>query len=307
MKQVLFSFSALVVMGLAGFAVQGIEKQVAVERHGQETVDSESEASVTLLGQFRTSISAWLWLKTDLYLHNGVELRKLTESERKAMRPGVGVKAGEQLLGEENDLVTTVPPPEFDFRGLMGDLERATASYGDMGAHGHNEPEAALPLFRLMTWLDPKFIPGWTVGASVISRDGSELGTRKAFAFLDEGLAANPKSIAIKVEKAELLISRQKALSEAVMLLESAVSFGPNEAQRIREEDPEMLRDAFRWLTLTYRDLGRIGEMRDSANRGLRIFADDAILSRWSRATSGSLRDGKSPITPERSGESHHH
>src|SRR5688500_7510109 len=44
----------------------------------------ETNASASLLGQFRSSASAWLWLRTDLYLHNGVEMRPMTEWEKKS-------------------------------------------------------------------------------------------------------------------------------------------------------------------------------------------------------------------------------
>src|SRR5262245_38227364 len=33
----------------------------------------ETNAAASVIGQFRTTTTGWLWLRTDLYLHNGVE------------------------------------------------------------------------------------------------------------------------------------------------------------------------------------------------------------------------------------------
>ena len=57
----------------------------------------------------------------------------------------------------DDSVVTAIPSPDRDFRGWMGDLERETGTYRDMHNHTHNEPEQAIPLFRLMTWIDPNF------------------------------------------------------------------------------------------------------------------------------------------------------
>src|SRR5437763_9486006 len=81
---------------------------------------NDTSASASLLGQFRTNTSSWLWLRTDLYLHNGVELRPLTNSEKRAGMQGVGTaeKDLSKALNEDS-VVTSIPSPDRDFRGFF--------------------------------------------------------------------------------------------------------------------------------------------------------------------------------------------
>ena len=241
---------------------------------------NDTSASASLLGQFRTNTSAWLWLRTDLYLHNGVELRPLTNAEKRAGMQGVG--SSEKDLSKalnEDSVVTSIPSPDRDFRGWFGDLDRATAPYKTMKNHTHNNPEQAIPLFRLMTWIDPNFIEGWTVGSTVIARDRSNNGTEKAIQFLNEGLKQNPESISILNELAFTYITRKKDLPTAVKYLElsraSAVKYKGN----LPDDEKEEAAQIYRWLGLCYRDLGDREKMQDAVNEGLAMFPDDAVLA----------------------------
>ena len=148
----------------------------------------ETHASASLLGQFRTSASSMLWLRTDLYLHNGVEMRPLTDQEVSEGKKGVGgAKDGHEAIVNDDAIVTVVPSAQQDFRGVFGDVERAVNAYRDMRGHEHRDPVQALPLFRLMTWLDPQFVTAWVTGATIIARDRSSEGTTRALSFLAEG------------------------------------------------------------------------------------------------------------------------
>jgi hypothetical protein len=154
----------------AGVAIQSVAPEVNPPNRPAGLNAHDEAAGASLLGQFRTSAAAWLYLRADLYLHNGVEMRPLTEAEIKSGRVGVGVHEDEQQLhGDEMNMVTVVPGREQDFRGIFGDIERATNAYKDMTAHKHNDPMDSLPLFRLMTYVDPQFIPGWTTGATIMA------------------------------------------------------------------------------------------------------------------------------------------
>ncbi len=66
-----------------------------------------------------------------------------------------------------------------------------------MTGHDHNNPRQALPLFRLMTWIDPQFINGWAVGAAVLAMGKDKLGHEQAAEFLQQGLEQNPESITL--------------------------------------------------------------------------------------------------------------
>lgn len=239
----------------------------------------ETHASASLLGQFRTSMSAWLWVRTDLYLHNGVELRPMTRGEH--LDGTVEAKPAEgEMDFDEHNLVTVIPSKDRDFRGLFGDLDREVNAYKDMHEHTHNDPRAALPLYRLTTWVDPTFTPAWVVGASVIAQAGDPDSVQKAVAFLSQGLEENPSSIAIPTEIARLQLQLgAKQYPVAVRYLEQARR-SALAAQTLSEDDTEALRDTYRWLAMTYRELGDIQTMRDRASEGLQAYADDAVLHR---------------------------
>ncbi len=245
---------------------------------GLEAQDSHAAAS--LLGQFRSSWASWMYLRTDLYLHNGVEMRPLTEGEARAGRKAEeSSEKGDEKLHEES-IVSVVPPRERDFRGVFGDLERATAAYQDMHGHEHNDPKKALPLFRLMTWVDPQFITGWTIGSSIIAMDRSERGTTEALRFLQEGLKANPQSVDLLHGIGTTLISRGRRIPEAVPYLERARQTGLKHLKMLSEGEVEALDQTYRWLALSYRELGHPGRMRAVAREGLQVFPDDKVLAR---------------------------
>ena len=239
----------------------------------------ETHAAVSLLGQVRTNLSSWLWLKSDLYLHNGVEMRPLTERETKTgVQAAAPANDGHEQLHAENE-VTIVPPSEKDFRGWFGDLDRATNAYKNMQNHTHNDPMAALPLFRLMTWLDPQFTPGWTTGATIIARDPSKRGTYEALNFLSDGLHANPDSVEILVETGYLNLTRRQDKLVAAEYFEKARSAGRLNVKTLDEDEREAFEQSYRWLALCYRDLGQHDALRGVLSEGLAAFPDDPVLA----------------------------
>jgi hypothetical protein len=118
----------------------------------------------SLAGQFQTSASGWLWNYTEVYLHNGINLRRMTEAEKKQYNLDDGKNHG----------IAVIPHAGKDFRGVFGDIERSISAWTADQNHKQNDPRQCLPLFRIMTWMDPYFVEGWTTGASVIGMDHSE-------------------------------------------------------------------------------------------------------------------------------------
>lgn len=250
----------------------------------------DSSAAGSLLGQFRTNITAWLWLHADLYLHNGVAMRPVTDGE---MRAGIQAQREANDGNEELDKVasvTAIPSKQRDFRGIFGDVEREIAAYKDMQGHTHNDPEQCLPLYRLMTWLDPQFEEAWTTGAMIFARDRSPGGTMRALSFLAEGFGENPTSIEIMKETAKLYITRKRDFDEAVNWLERARGFGYSHRMTLDAEDKDALEEAYRWLCLCYRNQGRLDDVRKTAEEGLKLFNDDKVLDRLYRNPEGPTR-----------------
>ncbi len=248
----------------------------------------ETHAGASLLGQFRTSTSSWLWLKTDLYLHNGVELRAQTEAEIAAGEKQIHDADGwHDAIGDEVRHVTAIPEKHGDPRGIFGDIERATQSYSDMQGHTHIDPKSALPLYRLMTWLDPQFLPGWTIGATVLANERKDSAVVRALDYLAEGLVDNPQSIALRVEIARLKVTRQRDFTGGIPILRDAINLAQAADFDANTEDGEAALDAFRWLSLSLREIGEFQESIDSAIQGLRLFADDPVLRRMANPAPG--------------------
>lgn len=240
----------------------------------------ETNAGASVLGQFRTSFTGWLWLRTDLYLHNGVEMRPLSEEEVLAGRKGVGSSDAElgALLNDDN-IVTATPSKERDFRGVFGDIDREISTYQSMEMHAHNEPEEALPLFRLMTWVDPQFIPGWTASATIVAGNSAKGSFEKGLAILQEGLQENPTSVILLNEAGRFYAGKSKNFEKAIPHLEKAIEL-PFDVKRADEDELEAYLNAFRWLALCYRESGNPDGQRRTAARGLEIFGEDVVLRR---------------------------
>lgn len=287
------AFAAVAIVG-AGVGMNGVRAEVQPENRPPGLDAHSTHGSTSLLGQFRTSASSWLWLRADLYLHNGVEMRQLLDSEIKAGMVGVGGHDdGHDALHDDSKIVTVIPMPEDDFRGFFGDLERATKAHKDMRGHGHNDPQAALPLFRLMTTVDPQFIPGWVIGGMVIARTRTQEGTDKAIRFLSEGLENNPESIAIRTEIARLHISRNQDFRRAIPALKEATELSWKYHEKMPEDEAAAMLDAFRWLALAYRDTGKIQQARETAIRGLQLLPDDPVLMRLATTSGKPVQGGE--------------
>lgn len=280
----------------------------------------ETHASASLLGQFRTSISSWLWVRTDLYLHNGVEMRPLTDFERQqGDRASSSTDNHDGALHDDSAITTVVPRAEHDFRGVFGDIERATRAYKDMRGHDHNDPVTVLPLFRLMTWVDPEFIPGWTTASSVLARDRKGDGVDKALKLLEEGREKNPESVAIHGEIGYLLISRKSDFEGSAVYLERARDLSKGEGKWLTEDDKDALPNVYRWLALGYRERGMLGKMYEILREGVGRLPDDLVLKRMLDAPPTPLRPLKggeslpATATPESNeeheehGHEHHH
>jgi len=267
-------------IAVSGFSTHGIG--AAIESPPQlEGLNAHDEvAAASLLGEFRTSFASWLWVRTDLYLHNGVEMRHLTEAEKQGGGSGTSSEDNkDKALHDDADITTSIPAKKQDFRGIFGDIERSMATYQDMSIHSHNNPADSLPLFRLMTWSDPTFIPAWTTAAAILARDKKAAGPRKAISLLDEGLAHNPTSIAILAESGRIRANKLGEVEQAIMAFETARGL----RDRARSEDEiEGLRETYRWLALLYRDYRSPAAALEVAKEGVKRFPGDTMLIRLS-------------------------
>jgi tetratricopeptide (TPR) repeat protein len=277
---------------LVGSNTGSIKESVnpAIKPVGLEAQDSHAAAS--LLGQFRTSASSWLFLHADLYLHNGVEMRPLTDAEIKNGRKGVGSNPNEAKIHDDSKIVTVIPSEKIDFRGIFGDVERATTSYKDMTGHSHNTPRDSLPLFRLMTFLDPQFVPGWTTGANIMLWEKDREGFRKALTYLNEGLQHNPKSIDILSQIAFCHLKEfggKRDFAQALPFLKQASAIAHENWTRLSDDEIAATKTNYQRLVVTLRELGKPEEERQAVMEGLDHFPDDVPLGRMLRELNGEV------------------
>lgn len=270
-------------LGAIGAGTKVADLKETITPKGQYTglEAHETHASASLLGQFRTSVSGWLWVRTDLYLHNGVEMRPLTEAEINLGRTGVGNNEGDHSIMDDSKIVTVIPSRDRDFRGIFGDIERATKAYKDMTNHSHNNPKQALPLFRLMTILDPNFVPGWSTGAAVLALGKDKPSYVRAVEFLKEGLEHNPKSVSIWNQLGFTYTARLHDYPKATHAFEEAVKSGEAvQLAILSEDDQESLQYAYRWLALMYRESGDLKNYYTTLRKGLKKFPADIPMER---------------------------
>ncbi len=237
----------------------------------------ESHAGASLFGQFRSGIADFLWIKVEKYLHNGVDLRGLTEVEKQAgaaqrVRSADGKESGNRQ--HDGSETTVVPNRAADWRGVLGDVERQTQPFADMTHHTHRDPKEALPLFRLMTWSNPHFVLGYTTGAVMIARDRRH--TEEALAFLEEGARNNPESLGIATCLGWLLTTRAKRYDDALPHLRRAIALGERlDPRTASEDDVENYQDAYRWLVNNRASANDPAGARAAALAGLRVFPKD--------------------------------
>lgn len=280
-------------------------QQVGLEAH-------DTHASASMLGQFRTSMSSSLFLRADLYLHGGVEMRPLSDKETKSGIKGVGGAKEAEKLHDDSNIVTVIPSAERDFRGVFGDIERSISSYRPMEGHAHNSPTQSLPLFRLMTWLDPSFVKGWTTGSFILLWDRKPGCAEKALALLNEGLSHNPKSIEILSQIAYLHLRDLSDIGyggrhydRALPVAIEAIRVGVENLQTLNEDEREALKQSFQRVSICFRELGMHQEMKENAQSGLQLFPGDGPLTKQLQDAEKLLKSPKATIIQDDKTSSH--
>ncbi|NUN94720.1 MAG: hypothetical protein HUU16_00980 [Candidatus Omnitrophica bacterium] len=149
--------------------------------YSSEAQSSRNTSAVArLFGEFRTSMSDIMFLKTERYLHSGIAYQPHIQDEKTFNAKDVG---------------TLIRPPDQDWRGFIGDIERSIKPWLDPKTHAqHTRGAELLPWFRLMTLVNPHRIRGYRIGTFILMTSGDADSTRQAREFLMEGIRNNPKS-----------------------------------------------------------------------------------------------------------------
>ncbi len=156
--------------------------------YSSEAQSSRNTSAVSrLFGEFRTSMSDIMFLKTERYIHSGVGYQAhITEKDLTGEDDGTDSGAGSETL---------IRTPSDDWRGFIGDLEREIKPWSSPEFHmTHQKGVELLPWFRLMTLVNPHRIRGYRIGAFLLMSSGEEDGLMKAREFIEEGIKNNPKN-----------------------------------------------------------------------------------------------------------------
>jgi hypothetical protein len=253
-----------------------LDTKVGLTQAQQERM--EKLASASLFGQFRSSMADFLWMKADRYLHQGVEFRGMTDQEKQTGNADKVSGAGGDR-GHTNE-TTVIPSQERDWRGRFGDFERQVHPYKDMRNHQVEDPRQALPLFRLMTWSNPHFIPAYVAGASLLAHQPGKL--EEGLEFLREGEKNNPESIEIQTEIGELMTVNQRRYAAALPYLQKAIALAAaRDPKTLIDDESEAYQNAFRWTVLNRREANDPAAAREAAVAGLRLFPNDIVCREY--------------------------
>mgnify|MGYP006940551292 CR=1 FL=1 len=144
----------------------------------EELIRRNSNAFAVILGEFRASVSDFMFIKTERYLDSGVAYEPHITLDEMAGESEVNEEHGEHDHDQEHAHEdghdhegedhpdSIIRTSQRDFRGFLGDLERAVKPYRDPTLpHNHTTGEELLPWYRLMTLTNPRQIRPYLIGA----------------------------------------------------------------------------------------------------------------------------------------------
>lgn len=172
-----------------------------------------SSAFATILGEIRAGAADLMWVKTELYMHNGVAFKGHINREELARTGEVQVKHEEHghEEGEEDDCAsagTLIPEPAKDYRGFIGTLQRQVQPWQDKeAAHSHTAGDELLPWYRMLTYSNPHHWRGYMIGTWWLSK--KDMTRAQAESFIDEGVKNNPGVFQLQLMRGRILMQRE--------------------------------------------------------------------------------------------------
>lgn len=224
---------ALVILPLVARRVDPNAYEGGRSRDPATGAQRNRSAAALLVGELRTSFSDMMYIKTERYLHSGVEYHAHAHHDHVQMArtesledehaehdhdPEQHAEPEEHEHqhdascdhGDHEEVATLIPSPEKDFRGFIGWLERQVKPWRDPSLpHLMTDGTELLPWFRIMTLSDPQYIRGYAVGGWWLMTKNPDA----ALAFVQEGVQRNPRSFEILFTLGQ--IHRHRARSSA--------------------------------------------------------------------------------------------
>lgn len=196
-------------------------------RDVQDRTDRNASSFAMMIGEFRTSMSDILFIKTERYLHGGVAYSPHMQAQ--SVTEEIDEMEHHQLEAFDLDhyhhhhhdhhhdhhhahddddhagTPTLIRPPERDFRGFIGRLHREVKPWLHPDEpHIHSDGEELLPWFRIMTVADPHNVRAYAIGSWWLKNRNLEQGLE----FVAEGLRNNPRAFQLHYVQAGLFVDR---------------------------------------------------------------------------------------------------
>ncbi len=284
-QSLLFPLSLLCVMYVCGWTASRTLRQYVQEPDTFGTQKVYARKAVTsLLGEFRGSLAGFLYNRGHEYLHGGVLMRATTDSE--AMQG-----AGANSEGE----VCAIPDAAHDYRGIWGDIERDTSPF----THFHRDRARVqlLPLYRLMTWSDPHFIEGYSLGSYLVFSCATDRPLERAMDFLREGVDNNPNSYVLHGDLGEFELNNlhhiERSQQQFLLAVRAIESMSPAQFKALDDAEREQARQAWELLVITYRRQHNRPCELAWARKGLKHFPDSVTCRRSLTSHAYSVRASK--------------
>ncbi len=260
------------------------------DEEGRQEVNSSALAAI--LGEFRTSLSDFIWIKTELYEHQGIRFQphvdeKEKDVERGKMKTAIALTEGRttetMLLAKpivkHADHPTThalqwIPAPEKDFRGFIGDIDREVHPWGK---HRFAESKETLPWYVILTVTNPHHSRAYIVGGWLLMKEDRQSDhLAQAERFLREGVANNPDSFPLRVMLGRALIQEER-WKEAIQEFEKARNLALKTRSKDGKPDAKWTDDAEEDFGFAVRYIPFIQLRQLNDVKGARISCKEAL------------------------------
>lgn len=246
---------------------------------------------MTLLGQFRTNLNAYLWLKTVDYLHNGIAYRPYSTKERaEGMQEhthDIGGYAKHQCGGP-----TLIPAKEEDWRAVFGDLERNIQPYRP-GPARHSDPQELIPWYRVQTIINPHDVNAYATCAFFLGDFARR--PERALDVLKSGIENNPDSPVLHQATGQLYFEKWNDYDSAIPYLQKAIVLG-NDVEAPDEKQEKALEDAYLFSARAFREKGDLEAAIETARQGMQRCPESALIRAIYRICNKELEQNSGPI-----------
>lgn len=194
---------------------------------------------------------------------------------------------GLEAIEDDAGTPTMIRDAANDFRGFIGDLERAVQPYqAAEDQHFHTDGTELLPWYRLATLADPHNVRSYMIGAWWLSGIQGGEKHEEAIEFLDEGIRNNPRAFQLPMMKGTILHRmdrREESLTSYIVAAELVMQVRPRDPK----SEPwwtEFMEDdalaAVRLAVIQEREVGDWDKALELGNRYNAIFeGGDHILN----------------------------